>query len=278
MKKKIFSILLATILVLFSFYFTAKSEDIVKNIDPIMNQINNNLEKFTVPPINAIIKEDTIIPGLKGKTVDKNLSFSKMKKYGTYNESLTTIKEVLPKISISKNFDKYIISANKNKRAVSLVFKIDSLSNLEIIKNYLDSENVSATLLIDSSLLEGNEEVLNKLLNYELELNFEQISDISISQYSNYLDSITNSKNKYCITEEKNSKLLKICKRYKMHTVIPNITLNHNPSLKIKKQLANGSIILINLNEEMKKELDYIIYYIKSKGYDIVRLDNILKE
>lgn len=278
MKKNIVSLIITLSILLFSILYIAKSKEIVKNIDPLMDKINKNIEKYEVTPTDAIIKDNTIIPGIKGKTVDKKITYSKMKKYGTYNESLTTIKKVKPKISIDDYYDKYIISGNKNLKKVSFIFFITDLDNLEIITNYLDKEHIPATLLIDTELLENNEEVISKLSNYELELHFKNISDINISQYSNYLNSITNTKNKYCIVKEKNDKLLNICQKHKMHTVIPNIYLYNSPTVNIKKKLSNGSIILVEMNSCIKKELDYIIYYIESRGYTIARLDKLLVE
>ena len=47
-----------------------------------------------------------------------------MKKYGNYNETLTTMKEVAPSISIDNNYDKYIFRGNNNKRQAALVFTV----------------------------------------------------------------------------------------------------------------------------------------------------------
>ena len=82
---------LGVLLTLFSFYYTAKSIDLVKRIDPIMEKIEKNQDKFNISPIDARIVDDTIIPGLKGKQVNINLTYKKMKEYGMYNESLTIL-------------------------------------------------------------------------------------------------------------------------------------------------------------------------------------------
>ena len=271
------SYLITILILLFSFYYTYKSVDIVKNINPIMDKINKNSSKFERKPINATIKDNTIIPGIKGKEVDKEISYSKMKKYGKYNESLTRVKDVYPKISIKNNKDKYIISGNKIKKEVSIIFYIKDLEELEIITNYLNNENIDGTLLLNTVILE-NEKEIQKIKIKEIELSFNKTSDIELSEYSNYLNSITSKKNKYCITTNKNNKILNNCKRHKLYTVIPNIILEDNPSLKIKKELNNASIIYVEFNNSIRKELDYIIYYIKSKGYRIVYLDELLTE
>lgn len=278
MKKNIISLIITFSILLFSILYISKSKDIVKNIDPLMNRINESKEKYEVKAIDAIIKDNTIIPGIKGKTIDTEITYSKMKKYGTYNESLTTIKDVEPKISIKNNYDKYIISGNPKNKKVSLIFLITEIEQIKLLTNYFNKEHISVTLLINDELLEDNEELISDLDNYELELKFNEINDINISQYSNYLYSVTNKNNKYCITEKENDELLNICKRHKLYTIIPNIILSSNPTVTIKKNISNGSIILFNINSDITKELDYIIYYIKSKGYSITRLDKLLEE
>lgn len=263
---------------IFSFIFISKSKDIVKSIDPLMERINELKEKYEVKPVDAIIEKDTIIPGVSGIIIDKNITYSKMKKYGAFNESLITLKKVKPKISIDDNYEKYIISGNKSSRKVSIIFDIKTIEELKLIANYLNNEHISGTLLLHTELLDSNEEYISTLNNYEIEISFNDFTDLNVSQYSNYLTNITNEKNNYCIINEKNNKSIKICKRHKMHLVIPNIYLKNNPTINIKKNLSNGSIILIEISNDIIKELDYIINYIEGKGYTITSLNKLLIE
>lgn len=278
MKKKIISIVIAITLLLLSFYYTSKSIDIVKNIDPIMQQIEKNKEKYEIKPQNAIIKDNTIIPGISGKEVDKKISYSKMKRYGTYNESLTTLKKVEPQVSIKNNYDKYIIKGNNKIKQVSLIFKVLSRDELILITNYLIEEKVQGTLLIDEELLDQATDILESLDNYEIDLMYNKIATPEVASLNNYLESITGSKSKLCVAQEENIDLINSCKSNKIHTVKPNIVLNNNPTVTIKKDLKNGSIILVEINTRIKKELDYIVDYINSKGYSIVKLENLIKE
>lgn len=278
MKSKIISVIITISLMIFSFIFISKSKDIVKNIDPLMDKIDKVRVKYEITPVDAIIKEDTIIPGISGKVVDKNITYSKMKKYGAFNESFITLKTIKPNISIDNNYDKYIISGNKGIKKVSLIFNIDNIDDLKIIINYLNNEHISGTLLLNTKLLEEDEEYISTLKYYEIELFFDELSDINLSQYSNYLESITNTKNKYCILKEKENHSINICKRHKMHTIIPNIYLNINPTVTIKKNISNGSIILVELSDDITKELDYIVNYIERKGYLITSLDKLIME
>lgn len=278
MKSKIISVIITISLMIFSFIFISKSKDIVKNIDPLMDKIDKVRVKYEITPVDAIIKEDTIIPGISGKVVDKNITYSKMKKYGAFNESFITLKTIKPNISIDNNYDKYIISGNKGIKKVSLIFNIDTIENLELIINYLNNEHISGTILINSDLLENNEEYISTIRQYEIELYLNELNDINLSQYSNYLNSITNNKNSYCILKEKDNKSLNLCRRHKMHTVIPSIYLNNNPTVTLKKNISNGSTILIDISNDIVKELDYIVNYIEGKGYTITGLDKLLRE
>lgn len=276
--KKIIRLLFVISITLFSFYYTNKSIEIIRNVDPIMKQIEVNQEKFKIKSTNAKILDNTIVSGEKGKEVDKNLTYNKMKQYGTYNESLTTIKEVKPTISIDDYYDKYVVGGNEKKKQVSLLFKINDLEELKLITNYLNLEQIKATLLIKDSILDEVGEELLKIDSYQIELLYEEVSDIKITSANNYLYSILNKKNKYCYTEEENEKLLNICKKHKMHTIIPTFVLNKNPTKITKEKLKNGAIIGVDINSQVEKELDYIVYYIKSRGYNFVRLATLLKE
>ena len=158
-----------------------------------------------------------------------------------------------------------------------MIIFLHNISNLKVITNYLNNEHLSGTILLDSKLLDNNEDFISTI-NYEIELYLDNLNDINLSQYSNYLYSITNNKNNYCILEEKDNKTLDICRRHNMHTVIPNIVLSNNPTINIKKNISNGSIILINITNDILKELDYIVNYIEGKGYTITSLNRLLFE
>ena len=50
-----------------------------------MTQIKENMDKYKQEPENAIIKNNTIIPGINGKIVNVNKSYRQMKKINIYN-------------------------------------------------------------------------------------------------------------------------------------------------------------------------------------------------
>lgn len=118
--------ILPLLIIIISFIYTKSLVSVVKNYDDIMIKIKQEKHKYYIKPIEAIIENDTIIPGIKGKEVDINKTYSKMKRYGKYEESLIVLKDIEVKNHIDK--DKYIISGNKNKNMVTLIFdkKVDN--------------------------------------------------------------------------------------------------------------------------------------------------------
>ena len=96
-------------------------------------------------------------------------------------------------------------------------------------------------------------------------------SDEILSNDNTIINRISNNKSIYCLSKDKNSDTLTVCNKNNMYVVIPNIIGDY---VDVKNNISNGSIILLNnINN-----LDIIIKYIKSKGYDIVSLEELLTE
>ena len=88
----------------FTFIYTEKIINVSIEQDEIMIKIKEYTNTHNINPINAIINEDTIIPGNIGKYIDTESSYKKMKKYGYFNESLLIYKDIYPETSI---YNKY---------------------------------------------------------------------------------------------------------------------------------------------------------------------------
>ena len=151
-KKKVIQVISVTLLMLFSFFYTNKSIELIRENDPIMKQIKETNMKYKVDPVNATIIGNKIIPGKSGKEIDYQKTYAKMKKYGTYNETLTVLKEIEPAVSVDDYYDKYIVQGNTERKNVSLVFKTDTISNLLSILNILNQKNIPATFFVDGLL------------------------------------------------------------------------------------------------------------------------------
>ena len=62
MKEKLSRIVLVLLLGIFSFYYTEKSIDFIREKDPIMETIKKESKEFEVKAINATIIDNKIIP------------------------------------------------------------------------------------------------------------------------------------------------------------------------------------------------------------------------
>ena len=277
--KKIKIIFIIIILISVSFYYTNKVVDSLKENDPIMKEIKQTSNNYNISPVNAQIIENTIVPGIYGEEIDYDSSFHQMKKYGTYNESMTTMKEIKPTISIEDNYDKYISKGTNKKRNISLIFTITN-ENINNILNILEKKEVPVTFFIDGVYLEKNINTISNIKNHEIELlSYNNTYEKPFFKTSlSYLESITNNKAKYCYTKEENEELLKLCKRLKLHTIKPTISIDKNIYKEIKHNNYNGMIISLNINKYVEKELPVVIDYLQSKGYKLVTLDNLLSE
>lgn len=279
-KKKIIQVLTVVSLMLFSFFYTNKSIELVRANDPLMKKIKATTEKYKVDAVDAKIIGNKIIPGKTGKEIDYQKSYTKMLQYGTYNEVLTTFKEVNPTISIDDYYDKYIIQGNSENKSIALVFKITSTTNLEDIVNILNSKKIKATFFIDGLLLENNTSLFEKMTNHELELlSYDNKYDqIYFESAINYLSSLTKISPKYCYAEYDQKEVLELCSTLKLHTIIPTIKTTKEPYREIKNSLHNSAIISLPLSDITTKQLQSIIDYITQKGYSFETLSTLLSE
>lgn len=251
--KNIFNIILTLCLINFSFYYTKEVSDYLKNKDPIMIKIKNNQDKYKTNPKDAIINNNTIIPGISGRIVDTNNSYLKMKKINTYNENMLIYKSILPTVSITNHQDKYIISGNKENKKISILLKTN---NLDIIKKY----NQNINFILTNSFIKENQDYLKNIKNNIIVNQNELINQDLIS---------------YCYNENINKK--NICKDYNKFTIVPTF-ITHDYYYNTIKILENGKILAYNITNNNQKEIDIIISTINNLNIEIVSLDELLKE
>lgn len=281
-KKKVIQVISVTFLMLFSFFYTNKSIELIRENDPIMKQIKETNIRYKVDPVNAIIIGNKIIPGKSGKEIDYQKTYAKMKKYGTYNETLTVLKEIEPAVSVDDYYDKYIVQGNTERKNVSLVFKTDTISNLLSILNILNQKKIPATFFVDGLLLENNTSLFETMTqnNHELEiLSYDnKYDEIYFDSALNYLSSITKREGKYCYAEYDQKEVIELCSKLKLHTIIPTIKTITMPYKEIKDKLYNSAIISLPLSNITEEQLPAIIDYIKQKGYTFLSLEALLSE
>lgn len=272
-------ILILIIFTLISMYYTNICMEVLKEKDPIMQEIKSNMSKYEESANDANIIGNVIVPGHIGRRVNKNKSYSKMKKYGNYNETLTVMEEVKPELSVSNTFDKYIEKGNSNNKNVSFVFIYDE--NINKVIKILNSKHIPSTIFLDGIYLENyslNRLKYNGNINYEL-LSYNGEYDENLFKTSlSYLESVTKRSPRYCYSEVENPDVLNLCSKLKMHTIKPYIRIDENLLKEVKSSLSNSIIISIKSSSSNISELSSVIDYVISKGYDIVSLDNLISE
>ncbi len=278
--KKIFQIIGFVTLILFTFAYTNKITTVIKENDDLLKQIEDIENQYIVEPINAIIKDNTIIAGISGSKIDVKESYKKMKKIDEFNTNLLVYESIKPEISVLDYYDKYIIKSNKNE--VSLLLLVEQNDNIDKILNILNNYEIKATFYTDGNWFENNNEKIIDLiedghtignLGYSYSYNVN-----GISWMNTIVTKIGNQKYTYCYTEEENEEILKICKNNNSYTIMPNIVVKNNPLITIKQNLEKGSIISLKINDTTINELPLIIEYINSKDLNIVNLEELLDE
>ena len=279
---KIIKILFACLLVLASFFYTDKVISFMEDKDPIMIKLKKEKNKLEESPINAKVDVSYLIPGYSGVVVDLNKSFTKMKKYGSYNEALVVFKESVPTISIDEYYDKYIVSGNGFTNYISLVFEINNKELLPKIKEVLKDNDVRATFFVDGVLLKEDSILITSLLEdfHEIELlnNKNNYDKLIFEEELDSLQVIANRRGKYCLAKYDQKEILELCSKEKMHTIIPTMQISSKPYLSVKGKIREGAIISISVTKENISELDVLIKYIKQRGYTLDTLEQLLSE
>lgn len=280
--KKIFEFIGLLSLACFSFFYTSKISTVIKDTDSIYKQIKEIKEQYKIEAIDAKIEGNTIIPGLSGSEIDVEESYKKMKKINSFNDNLLVYKSIKPNISIEDNYDKYIISGNKNKKQVALLFLVSDNDNINYILDILEKYKVEATFYTDGYWFENNNELIIKIIDLGHNIGnlgyLNNYNNSSVNWMNNTITKLTNQKNTFCYSEKENEQILKICSSNKSYTIRPNIIISNNPLIEIKQNIKNGSIIALNINKNIEKELPLIIEYINSKDLELVNIETFLEE
>ena len=104
--RKFFSIIGFISLIMVSFIYTEKIANMVIDKDELMMTIKEESKTYEIETVEAIIDNNTIIPGIKGLKVNNKESYKQMKKYGLFNNNLLEFSEVSPKHKLKDNYDK----------------------------------------------------------------------------------------------------------------------------------------------------------------------------
>lgn len=278
--KRVFETIGFISLICFSFFITDKTTTVVQNVDNTMVEIKEKYVNYEHSSVNATVNGDTIIPGLYGLKVDIKKSYKNMKKYGYYNDELYAYKQVKPEVSLSDNKDKYIISGNTKLRNVSLIFKVYGTDDINEILTVINKNNIKATFFVDDNWFTNNNDLALELIkeghtigNLGDNLNYQ---NSSFGWMDTIIKKLGNQKQGFCYYTD-NLENVNSCVILNNYTIKPTEIMN-NPLLEVKKSLKSGCMLSFNINNRVSRELDSIIGYVKTKGYNIVNLEELVNE
>ena len=279
--KKIFESIGLLSLICFGFFYTEKISTVLKDNDDILKQIKQIENQYKVDAIDAIVEGNTIIPGVSGSVIDVNKSYKKMKKINSFNDNLIVYKTIKPNISVNKVYDKYIISGNKNKKEVALIFLVNDKDNISDIISILDEKEVLTTFFTDGYWFENNNDLVLELIDRGHIIGnlgyLNKYSNDTTKWMNTIIKRVGNQENTYCYNIDSDENL-KVCNDNNSYTIRPNLIVKNNPLIEVKNNLNNGSIIALDINDITIKQLPLILDYIDSKGLDLITLENLIDE
>ena len=126
-----------------------------------MMEISSIKDEYEVMPVNAIIEDNTIVPGLKGRKIDLDKSYDEMRVGGVFREDALVYKDIYPSNTLSNNKDKYIIKGNNNKNKVALLYILNSnefeaLINLDNITLFISHNYLISIINVFLSFIDFN--------------------------------------------------------------------------------------------------------------------------
>lgn len=273
--KKLFKIFGIITFLCFSFFYTDRVMNVISDKDPLKQEIINLSNNYKLSSNEAVVSGDTIIPGSNGREVNVDKSYKKMRTGNVFNDKLLVFNVIYPEYKLKDNMDKYIINGNINKKEVSIVFIINNDNNIDKIISILDNKKVVSNLFIEYNYLFNNINKIKKYNNHNIYSYSDKYTYDTLVIANNIITRTMNNKPIYCLSKTKNKDNINVCSYSNMYTIIPSINGGYND---IKSNLSNGNIILLDTSINTVNELNLIINFINSKGYDIVSLDKLLSE
>ena len=255
--KKYYGYFGLALIMVFSFYYTEQISTLVLNKNPLMMTIKEQADNYNVKSVNAEIIGENIIPGINGLYVNSRESFYAMQSEDIFNEYYLVFEQKKPDVTLEDNKDKLIISGNPNIRQVTLILETEN-----DVSEYLKLNEFKASLLVDMNTYKDK--------NYFESLNNETIGFKSLEN-----NLTLNKENKHiCVVNTENKD---ICQKHKNYLVSPSLRLNNSNLLDVKKNLKNGSIIVIGDTAGLS-DVKLLLKEIKYKDLELVYLSELISE
>lgn len=240
-----------------SFYVSDRLIIYVENLSPLMKEIKMYEDSMHESPVNAIIEDNTIITGKKGRKLNKRESYLKMNDFGSFNETFFVYDYIKPKISVMDHLDKVIIGSISNTDVALIV-------DNKKIEEYLLKEKIKF-----SKIVYKIDEINEKNITYiNGSSNTDDFNDVRRFLKKNNLN-----KN-ICIIDISNHSE---CINNKSFIIKPTIEVNKNNISTIINNTKGGSIIKIENNLTLN-EFKVYLSKLKYNNLEIVDLIDLIKE
>lgn len=264
----------------FSFFYTDKVVEVIREEDNIMIEIQNVRDLYKIDAVSANVSGNTIIPGVNGRVVNVDKSYKEMKGIGKFNKNSLVYDVVRPSVSIINNKDKFIIKGNSLKQMVSIIFVVKDDKYLEKINKVSLEKDVVINYFVDYEFLIDNTTLVKKQENSEFYSygNNGKYTPDNLLFSNNLISRIRTEEAIYCLNIDMDENGLELCNSNDLYTITPTIISSDNGYNTITKNLESGSIILIDSNSDNVNNLGIIIDYIKGKGLKIGGLSKLTSE
>ena len=164
------------------------------------------------------------------------------------------------------NIDRYILKGNDYNKNVSIVINTDSGKYFNKMLDVSESKNIEINLLMNTSFLRDN---ITDDYNHSNIL----YKGSSLSDLNNFYSLLHN---EFFCVKTNDYEITNDCKNKKLNSIKMNNEIKKDLLISTKKLLNNGAIIFIRENEFNLSELSSAINYIKSRGYNIVNINELL--
>ena len=255
MKK--FKYIIVISLILFSFFLTDRIIIFTENRNPLMKEIIKNAHLFQTESVNAVVSDNTVVPGISGKEVSVRRSYIKMGEFGFFNENFLAFDDIRPDISLYDSLDKVIVSGNSAKREVAFVLE-ESNTNEEIFNKGNIQYSIIANTKTDLS-------IPREYINGEIDL--KKRSDL------NFLLNRRKINKKICLV---NYSDIEYCQQKKQYIVSPSIDTKDNITDNLTK-IRSGDIILIRKSSSANN-INLLIKEIRRQNLSPVTLSKLISE
>jgi len=268
------------VLIGFSFFYTDKVIEVIREEDNIMIEIQKIKDLYKIDAVNANVVSNTIIPGVNGRIVNIDKSYREMKSIGKFNKNSLMYDVIRPSVSINNNKDKFIIKGNSIKQMVSIIFILNDDKYLEKINNEYIKRNVVFNFFVDYEFLIENTTKIKNLSNSEFYSYGEGgiYTPDNLLFSNNLISRISGNEAIYCLNINMDEEMLNLCNSNNLYTIVPTIVGYDNVYNEVSKNLESGSIILIDVNKDSVENLNVVLDYIEGKGLIIDGISKLLDE